>query len=231
MSEPERGSATGSGSGSGSGSATGSAARAPKVSRRRWIRVGIGGSIALGLGGALAWNVSGYSVDAAIAARLVALSPKEYRVVEALASRMVRPDADDLPTPEELEVAIAIDDLVARLDPANRADLRRLLHLLEHALPLLSGHVSRFTRLDGQARDHVLRAMSESGTLLLRGGFAALKSLCAMAYWSSPRTWGAIGYDGPLVDRPAGGWVSAARLESGSDARGRDRARSTGGPR
>ncbi|MDQ3033898.1 MAG: gluconate 2-dehydrogenase subunit 3 family protein [Myxococcota bacterium] len=191
---------------------TSAGAGARTFSRRRWLRVGIGGSIALGVGGALAWNVSGYSVPARIASRLVALSPKEYLVVEAAASSILRRDADDLPTPEELDVALAIDDLVAQLDPANRADLRRLLHLLEHALPMLGGHVTRFTRLDQEGRDDVLRAMSESGTLLLRGGFSALKSLCAMAYFSSPRTWGAIGYDGPLVDRPAEGWVAASQL-------------------
>lgn len=190
-------------------------ASAPTLSRRRWLRVGIGGSLALGVGGALAWNVSGYSVPPRVASRLVALSPKEYLVVEAVASAILRPDADDLPTPEELDVALAIDDLVARLDPANRADLRRLLHLLEHALPLASGYVTRFTRLDVAGRDDVLRRMSEHGTLLLRGGFAALKSLCAMAYFSSPRTWGAIGYDGPLVNRPPEGWVAASALARG----------------
>lgn len=195
------------------------------MSRRRWIRVGLGGSILLGLGGGLAWSQSGYSVPREVAARLVALSPKEYRIVEAIAARILRRDEDDLPTAEEVDAALAIDGLVARLDPANRTDLLRLLQLVEHGLPIAGGHASRFTRLAGSARDDVLRAMESSSVELLRGGFAALKSLCVMSYFSHPLSWGAIGYDGPLVRRPAEGWVEAARHPEQLRSPGAGRAR------
>ena len=126
------------------------------------------------------------------------------------ASPVTRTDAAPAPP-------VAIDVLVARLDPANRADLVRLLHLLEHALPLSAGVFSRFTRASGEEQDLVLRSMEASSQPMLRGAFVALKSLCVMAYFSQPLTWGAIGYDGPLVGRPASGWVEAARLlRSGS---------------
>lgn len=188
----------------------------PKVSRRRFVRLGLGGAALLGVGGVLAWQTSGYEVSAETAARLYALSPKEYLIVSALAARMLRRDAEDLPTPEELEAALAIDVLVARLDADNRRDLLRLLHALEHVLPLSVGVASRFTRASGPEQDLVLQAMSEHSVGLLRGAFSALKSLCVMAYFSSPLTWGAIGYDGPLVSRPAEGWVEAARLGRGA---------------
>lgn len=181
------------------------------VSRRRFIRLGLAGSAALGLGGVFAWQTSGYKVPSEVSRRLRSLSPKEYLIVKAVASRVLRRDAEDLPTPDELHVAAYVDTLVAELDDANRKDLKRVLHLLEHALPWSAAKPSRFTRLDGAAQDAVLTSMMTSSVGLLRGAFEALKSLCVMAYFRDARTWGPIGYDGPLVGRPATGWISLRR--------------------
>lgn len=196
--------------------------RAPKrpadraMGRRRFVRLGLGGAVLLGLGGTLAYQTSGYDVPDAVRARLYALTAKEFLIVSALAARILRRDADDLPTPEEVEAAFAIDLFVARMDAANRRDLLRLLHALEHVLPLSAGVLSRFSRATGEEQDLVLASMERSSQGLLRGAFVALKSLCALAYFSHPLTWGPIGYDGPLVDRPAEGWVAAARLGRGA---------------
>jgi len=43
-------------------------------------------------------------------------------------------------------------------------------------------------------------------TDLLRAGFDGLRSLVFMGYYRDARTWSIAGYDGPLVNRPAGGW-------------------------
>ncbi len=188
-----------------------------KVSRRRFVRLGVGGALLLGAGGILAYQTSGYELTSTEVAALYALSPKELIVVRAVAARMLRADEPEegeaaYPAPEELDVAGAIDIFVARLDDANRRDLKRLIHLVEHGLPLAAGFTTRFTRLDGSRQDRVLEAMETSSIGLLRGAFSALKSLCAMAFFSSPLTWEPIGYDGPLVRRPREGWVEAARL-------------------
>jgi hypothetical protein len=180
--------------------------------RRRFLRAGVVGGAALAVGGVLAWHTRGYEVPPETARTLRALGPKEFLVVQALAARIVRPDAPDMPTPDEVGVAAFVDGLVARLDAANRSDLLRLLHVVEHALPLASGHASRFTQLAGPAQDAVLTAMMTSRVPLLRGAFEALKSLCVMGYFRDARSWAGIGYDGPLVGRPVGGWTPAASL-------------------
>lgn len=177
------------------------------LSRRRFLRAGIAGGVALGVGGVLAWQTSGYEVPAAIASKLEALSPKEYLIVEALARRVLRGDGPGYPTADEVSAARFVDGLVARLDGETRLDLKRLLHLLEHGLPLRAGKLGRFTRLSGEAQDAVLARMEQSEIGILRGAFESLKSLCLMAYFRDARTWGAIGYDGPLVGRPREGWV------------------------
>jgi hypothetical protein len=176
------------------------------LGRRRLLRWGLGGALALGLGGLFAWNTSGYRVAPGVTRRLRALTPKEYLVVSAAAARILRSERAEDPTADDVEAALFVDDFVARLDDANRTDLKRLLHLLEHALPPTIGRVSRFTRLDGPGQDAVLGAMMTSSVGLLRGAFDSLKGLCAMAYWRDPRTWAAIGYDGPWVGRPPRGW-------------------------
>ena len=185
--------------------------------RRRFVRLGLGGALLLSAGGVLAYQSSGYEVPRSVADGLYALSAKEYRIVEAIASRMLRADEpgdgeEAYPSPEELGVAASIDVFVARLDAANRADLRRLLHVVEHVMPWGAGFASRFTRLSGAEQDRVLEAMETSPIGLLRGAFNALKALCAMGFFSHPLTWGPLGYDGPLVARPREGWVEAARL-------------------
>ncbi len=185
------------------------------TSRRRFLRAGISGVLLLGAGGLLARETSGYEVPDAIAARLVALSAKEYRIVEAIAHRVLAPDDPPegelaYPRPETLDVGVAIDGFVAKLDDENRRDLLRLLHVVEHLLPLERGLFSRFTRLGPADQDRVLGAMETSPIGLLRGAFGALKSLSAMSYFSHPLAWGPLGYDGPLVARPAEGWFVQA---------------------
>lgn len=187
------------------------------LGRRRFVRLGVGGAALLGLGGLLAHETSGYELAADEAAALYALSPKELLIVRALAARLLRPDEPapgeaPFPDPTELRVAEAVDELVARLDDANRSDLKRLLHAVEHAVPLTAGFTSRFTRLEGDDQDAVLAAMETSSIGLLRGAFQTLKGLCAMPYYASALAWAPLGYDGPLVGRPAEGWVAAARL-------------------
>ena len=177
------------------------------VSRRRFLRLGLASGAVVAAGSVFAWHSVGYEVPADLARRLRALSPKEYLVVKALAARVLRSDADDLPAPEHVHVAEEIDGLVANLDDATRGDLKKVIHLLEHGLPWSCAYPSRFTRLSGEQQDKVLESMMTSRISLLRGAFDSLKSLCVMAYFRDERTWGAIGYDGPLVRRPSNGWV------------------------
>jgi hypothetical protein len=183
----------------------------PRLTRRRLLRLGIGSAIAVGVGGILVWHSTGYDVPDRIRRRLRALGPKELVVVEAIAERLLRSDGGAFPDPAQLEIALFVDGFLERIHPDDVTDLRRLLSLLEHVLPLRSGFASRFTRLDGAARDHVLAAMQTSSVAALRGAHDSLRSLCAMAYFHRPETWTALGYDGPLVGRPAGGWAEEGR--------------------
>jgi hypothetical protein len=168
----------------------------------------VGGSALVFTGGLLAWHSSGYELPEETQRLLRTLTAKEALIVAAVAARILRSDHRDDPSAADVDAALFIDGIAARLAERNLRDLRRLLHVVEHVLPVWEGHFSRFTRLAGAEQDAVLRAMMTSEVTVLRGAFDSLKCLCVMAYYRDPRTWARIGYDGPLVARPPRGWAA-----------------------
>jgi hypothetical protein len=141
--------------------------------------------------------------------KLLALAPWGYVVVQHAARRIVaadRPEDPNIPAADAVEVAGFVDAWIARMPQKVRVDLGRFLAYLEQLAPLASGHASRFTRLQPLAQDEVLAAVEASSSDLLRAGFEGLKALVFSGYYSDARTWGILGYDGPLVGRPATGW-------------------------
>ncbi|MGH7296060.1 MAG: hypothetical protein ACRELB_14050, partial [Polyangiaceae bacterium] len=99
-----------------------------------------------------------------------------------------------------------VDGWVARMPARMRRDLGRLLGYVEHVAPLGVACSSRFTRLGAADQDSVLASLEASSVDLLRAGFDGLRSLVFLGYYRDARTWAIVGYDGPLVGRPSGGW-------------------------
>jgi len=182
------------------------------TSRRKFLR------------GAVAWTALGGATVLSLArfvnydrrdrriAYMRALSAWQVAVVDALANRMCAPDVPyeqnfSPPTPLEAEVVEFVDAFVADSEPALRRDLLAAIGALEHVFPMLAREVRRFSSLSADAQDRVLAAMESSSIDLVRGAFAGLKSVVMMGYYRDPRTWGVLGYDGPLMNRPPGGWV------------------------
>jgi hypothetical protein len=138
------------------------------------------------------------------------MSAWQWNVVEQAARRISAPDSGrgGAPTPsaDDVDVTGFVDVWVSKMPAQVRRDLGRFLAYLEHVAPLAAGHVSRFTRLETDAQDRVLASVEASPYDLLRAGFDGLKSLVFIGYYRDPRTWTIVGYDGPLVGRPEGGW-------------------------
>ncbi len=183
-------------------------AAASEPSRRRLLQ-GAAASGVLVVCGVLAGvtRTRGYVVEPGRS--LVTLAPWEFVVLQHAARRIAAPDpgpGPSPPSPDDVDVAGFADTWVARLDASLRRDVRRLLGFVEHVAPLTVGFTSRFTRLDGAAQDRVLAAVEASPSDLVRSCFEGLKALVFMGYYRDPRTWRLLGYDGPLVGRPARGW-------------------------
>ncbi|HEY1695641.1 MAG TPA: gluconate 2-dehydrogenase subunit 3 family protein [Polyangiaceae bacterium] len=178
-----------------------------RLSRRRLLQAGVAAGLVAG-GSALAFvRTRGYELPAGTT--LAAFTPWQYLVVQQAARRIVAPDLPgdaSIPSADDLDVAGFVDGWVARMDPTMRRDLGRFLGYVEHLAPLGAGCASRFTRLGAADQDAVLASIESSSSDLLRAGFDGLRALVFLGYYRDARTWGIAGYDGPLVNRPAGGW-------------------------
>jgi hypothetical protein len=177
----------------------------PGLTRRRLLKRGLATSALLGAGGLFAYQRSGYRLEATVARRLEVLGVKEYCVLRAAASRLLRSEDGAAPSPDELGVALWIDGFLSRQTPWVQSDVSLLLNAFEHAGPLLDFEFSRFSRAHPEQQDRLLRSWSRSRLPPRKQGFHALKGLCVMAYYRHPESWHHLGYDGPLIQGPARG--------------------------
>lgn len=175
--------------------------------RRRLLRVAVAGALLLGAGATAVVRTRGYAVPAG--RTLAWMSPWQFVVFQHAARRIAAPDRPgdaSIPSADDVDVAGFADGWIARMPAGVRRDLGRFLAYLEHLAPVGSGYASRFSRLAAAEQDRVLAGIEASSSDQLRAGFEGLKSLVFMGYYRDPRTWGLIGYDGPRVGRPEGGW-------------------------
>lgn len=177
----------------------------PTLSRRRLLASGLGGAV-LVCGGGLSWLTLGYRLPEGEVA--IGLSVKELCVVRALVEAML-PAESDLPSGLELGVHVRIDEEVWAGPDAVRADLSAALQLLEH-LPPLFGHPGRLTSLSPARRLAFLEQALRHGPQPVVQAVVALKQMVHLFFYVHPRTWAAIGYDGP--------WVPEARPPASSRA-------------
>lgn len=156
-----------------------------QLSRRRLLA---GGAL-----GVAAW-VSGFAIGHRPLARLTSpflgSGPKctLTAVFEAL-----------LPMADALELADDVDSFLAAGDPIIGGQLRLALQVLEHlggAGPL---SFRRFSRLSVEDRVAVLDSWCHSSIALKRQIHQALHKTAVFTWYTHPRAWTAIGYDGPWV--------------------------------
>jgi D-cysteine desulfhydrase len=172
------------------------------ISRRRFLRNTILGGALLGSAALVGRHLSGYHLDPATAARLKALTPKEYLILEAIVRRMLAPDRPDAPSAEVVGAAQFADAYLARLDAGSRADVRALLHLVEHGSGPFRLGLTRFSRMSPEEQDATLADWEHSRLAIRRRGFQAMKMLAMLGYWRADVTWPLIGYTGPILPRP-----------------------------
>jgi hypothetical protein len=125
---------------------------------------------------------------------LRALTPRQFAVLAAVASRTVT-----APKADPITIAERVDAQMATAPPEVRADFGKLLLLFENALAgfVLDGRPKPFTRLSPEAQDDVLADWRDSRLVVRRSGYAILRKLTQAAYYAAPDGWADIGYPGP----------------------------------
>jgi hypothetical protein len=122
----------------------------------------------------------------------------QRRILGAVVARMV--DTGEAPV-DPADAVATIDALCASLDPALTEPLPLLVRLVEWSPPLFQLRFARFTNLPPGEQDDCLRDWMTSRLGLRRMGFAALKNLSMLGWYSQERSWASVGYAGPLLGR------------------------------
>jgi hypothetical protein len=144
------------------------------------------------------------SAGAAAGAGLAFFSPDEAEILTCVVERIVESGEPDAPRVRESGAVAAIDRLCRGLDPELTRPLPALLRAVEWGPFLFDGRFARFRALDAEGRDASLRGWMTSRFALRRQGFAALKNLACLGWYSQDASFAAIGYRGPLLGRPQG---------------------------
>jgi len=169
------------------------------ISRRRWLKLGlgaIGGLIGLGAGG-LAWvrgcapSVSGLRV----------LDDHEHQtlrhlVVVLFGARIYGQDVAAMDLPR------AFDGFLADSPEDDVSDLRSAITLLEIGPVIDRKHASPFSRLSDEERTAFFRGWMEGDDVLRRQVALAFRKFFSLVMFDRPEVWPGIGYPGPSLEHP-----------------------------
>lgn len=134
--------------------------------------------------------------DAGMYALLV-FSATQARTLQAFAEAVL-PAAQGWPSVAEVEMLRRFDEELFFVDEAIRQDVAAALDVLEW-LPLVRGHLSRFSELPVARRAGVIEGMMTSRLEILQAIANNLKVVCQFFYYAHPATWPSIGYEGTFA--------------------------------
>ncbi len=167
------------------------------ITRRRFLAAGAVGTAALATAGWWAWSRrSGPTAGAR------ALSPDALAIVTAIVPAML---AGALPADASAratavtETVAGVDEAVAGLPPAAQTELGQLFALLTlpPARRAFAGVASPWEEASVDEVAAFLDRWHDSRWTLKRSAYDAFHQLIVAAWYGNPRSWTAIGYDGP----------------------------------
>lgn len=166
----------------------------PRITRRQFVWFAV-----VGAAGAAAARVT-------LRPRPVHLAPPGLRVLDetdwavlrAVCEAFLPPGVRD-DTGVLTEVVARADRYLAQLPPALQRRRSTLLRAVEHGPVVFTREAIRCSAMSIDQRTAYLATWAESRLAVRRTGFAALKHLAMLGYYTRESAWPAIGYSGPLV--------------------------------
>lgn len=170
------------------------------VSRRRWLKLALGGGVILSSGtGGLLW-LRGAAPDVA---GLRHLSAHEHRTLSALArTHLPRGGAFALGA-DDVDLARAFDVFLEGEPDENVRDLKRALFLVELGPILFDRRLRTFSNLDAAEQLLHWERWMTSSSLLRRQVSFAFRKFFSVVFFDQPAVWAHVGYPGPVVQRGA----------------------------
>lgn len=166
------------------------------ITRRGFLKRGLGGAVALGAAGLLPAGCAKYP---AAPAGLLVLSAKEYAVLNAAAVIYVGAD----PSQEGLDVAGFFDGVLSGQRTWVQKQVKQALALFEFGPLLFAFTPKSFTRLDRAAQAAYVDGWAQSGIAFRRTVHWAIRQICLSSYYLQSGAWKAIHYEGPWIGRMA----------------------------
>jgi hypothetical protein len=164
--------------------------------RRRFLRRTLLGSFTLSAATLL--PARGIAFDAGIPADLRFFSPAEYVIIRGAAARIVGAGVNDDPESRDIDPALRADRFLSGADPEIQEQFHLLLTVLNNPFFtfLFDFRLSSFVNMSDEDKDTYLEDWMSSPLAFRRQAFVGLKRLCMSMYYTDPRSWKGIGYDG-----------------------------------
>lgn len=166
------------------------------ITRRDVLKYGVFGALAVAAGGI------GLGLRPTVLRKpeqpLHALDDTEYSILWAIAE-VICPANGAFPAASSLQVAEKVDALLASSDPGLAVDVKRLLRLVENAIPglILDRRFHTFSAASETEQALILEGWRTSAIPLRRTVYKALNGLVGATYYAQPEVWPAVGYPGP----------------------------------
>jgi hypothetical protein len=173
--------------------------RTPEISRRGFLALAGSGAALGALARLPAAALASPAVGVASGATF--FSPYEAEILTQVIERIVDSGLPDAPRVRDSAAVATVDRLCLGLDPELTRPLPYLLRAVEWGPYLFDWRFARYTALDDAGKDASLRGWMTSSFQLRRLGFQALKNLSLLGWYAQDSSWGAIGYQGPLLAR------------------------------
>lgn len=172
-----------------------------KISRRRFLQVGLLGA------GALALARMAYLAQYGNADTTTALDARGAAIFAAIVPAMLDTALPAAPAARQSaieETLRGIEAAIAGLPPPAQRELHNLISLLAFApsRSLVAGIWSAWPEASPEAVSRFLADWRASRFQLLRSAYQALHQLVYAAWYGGERAWSAIGYAGPPELRP-----------------------------
>lgn len=166
------------------------------ISRRRWMKVGLGaGAVALsGAGGLWYWiRGSAPHVDG-----LRVLADHEHRTLSTLVTAIFGVPSEGAPLDvSSLELPRAFDGFLEGECEQNVSDLKDAITFLELSPIIHEGRTTPFSRLELAERRALFESWMTSDDLLRRQAAFAFRKFFNLVFYDNEAVWPHIGYPGP----------------------------------
>jgi hypothetical protein len=167
-------------------------------SRRRFLKQSAFGLVALSAARFVPALAAETPLPADVEGKLLYFSPKEYSIMETVADRIVGRSGNGTPSASDVNVTLRADKFLSEADPEIQEQFHQLLTVFNAPAFtfLFDFRLSSFIMMTPDDQDSYIEDWMTSSLGFRRTGFQALKRTSLSMFYTEPRSWKEIGFEG-----------------------------------